>query len=103
MERKKLAPGVFITTLDAEKFNRCRITIHLRYPAIAPPAQRMPLCCRWCWNAAMRLPGYDGAFPQLARLYGADLGVDQSSAGIDRVLTVDICASRIALPLTVRI
>lgn len=36
MERKKLAPGVFITTLDAEKFNRCRITIHLRYPGIAP-------------------------------------------------------------------
>ena len=34
MERKKLAPGVFITTLDAEKFNRCRITIHLRYPAL---------------------------------------------------------------------
>lgn len=28
---------------------------------------------------------------KLARLYGADLGVDQSSAGIDRVLTVDIC------------
>ena len=27
----------------------------------------------------------------MARLYGADLGVDQSSAGIDRVLTVDIC------------
>ena len=30
-ERKMLAPGVYITTLDAEKFNRCRIAIHLRY------------------------------------------------------------------------
>ena len=46
MERKKLAPGVFITTLDAEKFNRCRITIHLRYPALrrsATDAAVLPL------------------------------------------------------------
>ena len=33
MERKQLAPGVCITTLDASKFNRCRITLHLRFPA----------------------------------------------------------------------
>ena len=33
-ERKQLAPGVFLTTLDADKFNRCRITIHLRYAAL---------------------------------------------------------------------
>ena len=46
MERKKLAPGVFITPLDAEKFNRCRITIHLRYPALrrsATDAAVLPL------------------------------------------------------------
>ena len=33
LERKQLAPGVCITTLDAAKFNRCRITLHLRFPA----------------------------------------------------------------------
>ena len=33
MERKQLAPGVFITSMSAAKFNRCRITIHLRFPA----------------------------------------------------------------------
>ena len=33
MERKQLAPGVHITTLEADKFNRCRIAIHLRFPA----------------------------------------------------------------------
>ena len=33
LERKQLAPGVYITTLDAAKFNRCRITLHLRFPA----------------------------------------------------------------------
>ena len=38
MERKQLAPGVFITTLDASKFNRCRITIHLRFPALRQSA-----------------------------------------------------------------
>ena len=36
-ERKQLAPGVFLTTLDADKFNRCRITIHLRYAALRRP------------------------------------------------------------------
>ena len=33
MERKQLAPGVFITSMSAAKFNRCRITLHLRFPA----------------------------------------------------------------------
>ena len=33
LERKQLAPGVCITTLDASKFNRCCITLHLRFPA----------------------------------------------------------------------
>ena len=33
LERKQLAPGVYITTLDAAKFNRCRITLNLRFTA----------------------------------------------------------------------
>ena len=33
LERKQLAPGVCITTLDASKFNRCRISIHFAFPA----------------------------------------------------------------------
>lgn len=33
LERKQLAPGVFITSMSAAKFNRCRITLHLRFPA----------------------------------------------------------------------
>ena len=33
MERKQPAPGVFITSMSAAKFNRCHITIHLRFPA----------------------------------------------------------------------
>ena len=91
MERKKLAPGVFITTLDAEKFNRCRITIHLRYPALrrsATDAAVLPLVLERGYAGC---PDMTALSRKLARLYGADLGVDQSSAGIDRVLTVDIC------------
>ena len=53
LERKQLAPGVCITTLDASKFNRCCITLHLRFPAkreSATDARCWPLC----WNAATR-------------------------------------------------
>ena len=91
MERKKLAPGVFITTLDAEKLTRCRITIHLRYPALrrsATDAAVLPLVLERGYAGC---PDMTELSRKLARLYGAALGVDQSSAGIDRVLTVDIC------------
>ena len=33
MERIQIAPGVHLSCDPAEKFNRCRIAIHLRYPA----------------------------------------------------------------------
>lgn len=91
MERKKLAPGVFITTLDAEKFNRCRITIHLRYPGIAPQRNGCRCAAAGAGTRLCGCPDMTELSRKLARLYGADLGVDQSSAGIDRVLTVDIC------------
>lgn len=77
--------------MDAEKFNRCRITIHLRYPALrrsATDAAVLPLVLERGYAGC---PDMTELSRKLARLYGADLGVDQSSAGIDRVLTVDIC------------
>lgn len=91
MERKQLAPGVFLTTLDAEKFNRCRITLHLRYPALrtsATDAAVLPLVLERGYAAC---PDMTALSRRLARLYGADLGVDISSAGIDRVLSADVC------------
>ena len=33
MERSMLAPGVYLNTIDAQKFNRCRISLHFRFPA----------------------------------------------------------------------
>lgn len=90
-ERKKLAPGVYLTTLDAEKFNRCRITIHLRYTPLrrtATDAAVLPLVLE---RGYAQCPDMTALSRKLARLYGADLGVDLGTAGTDRVLTVDIC------------
>lgn len=91
MERKQLAPGVFLTTLDAEKFNRCRITIHLRYPALrksATDAAVLPLVLE---RGYADCPDMTALSRRLARLYGADLGVDLGTAGADRILSADIC------------
>ena len=91
MERRQLAPGVFLTTLEAEKFNRCRITIHLRYPALrksATDAAVLPLVLE---RGYAQCPDMTALSRRLARLYGADLGVDVGSAGVDRILSADIC------------
>ncbi len=99
-ERKQLAPGVYLTTLDAEKFNRCRITIHLRYPALrrsATDAAVLPLVLE---RGYARCPDMTALSRKLARLYGADLGVDLGTAGTDRVLTVDICGIKDKFALT---
>lgn len=94
MERKQLAPGVYLTTLDAQKFNRCRITVHLRYPACreaATDAAVLPLVLERGYAAC---PDMTALSRRLAELYGADMGVDLGTAGIDRVLTADICGIR---------
>ena len=90
-ERKQLAPGVFITTLDAEKFNRCRITIHLRFPALRRAATDTAVLPLVLERGYARCPDMTALSRKLARLYGAGLGVDLGVAGTDRVLTVDIC------------
>ncbi|MGN0976358.1 MAG: M16 family metallopeptidase [Gemmiger sp.] len=91
MERKQLAPGVFITTLDAEKFNRCRITIHLRYHPQAASATDAAVLALLLERGYAGCPDMTALSRKLARLYGAGLGVDLTSAGCDRVLSADIC------------
>lgn len=91
MERKQLAPGVFLTTLPADKFKRCRIAIHLRYPAqraTATDSAVLPLVLERGYAAC---PDMTALSRRLAQLYGADLGVDLMAAGTDRVLSADIC------------
>ena len=91
MERQKLAPGVHLTTLPADKFNRCRISVHLRFPAVRSTATNtavLPLILERGYAAC---PDVTALSRRLAELYGADFGVDLTSAGADRVLTADLC------------
>lgn len=91
LERKQLAPGVFITSMSAAKFNRCRITIHLRFPAKRETATDAAVLALVLERGYAACPDMTALSRRLAELYGADLGVDLSSAGPDRVLSADIC------------
>ena len=91
LERKQLAPGVYLTALDAQKFNRCRITVHLRFPAKREYATNTALLPLVLERGYAACPDMTALSRRLAALYGADLGVDLGVAGIDRVLTADIC------------
>ena len=90
MKRENLAPGVFLNTLDAQKFNRCRITIRFQYPACRETATAsavLPLVLERC---CADYPGMTLLSRRLAKLYGADLSVDNSTNGANRVLTVSV-------------
>lgn len=99
MERKQLAPGVCITTLDASKFNRCRITLHLRFPAKRESATDVAVLALVLERGYAACPDMTALSRRLAELYGADLGVDLASAGTDRVLSADICGIKDAYAL----
>lgn len=90
MKRENLAPGVFLNTLDAQKFNRCRITIRFQYPACRETATAsavLPLVLERC---CADYPDMTLLSRRLAKLYGADLSVDNSTNGANRVLTVSV-------------
>ena len=90
MKRENLAPGVFLNTLDAQKFNRCRITIRFQYPACRETATAsavLPLVLERC---CADYPDLTLLSRRLAKLYGADLSVDNSTNGANRVLTVSV-------------
>ena len=90
MKRENLAPGVFLNTLDAQKFNRCRITIRFQYPACRETATTsavLPLVLERC---CADYPDMTLLSRRLAKLYGADLSVDNSTNGANRVLTVSV-------------
>lgn len=90
MKRENLAPGVFLNTLDAQKFNRCRITIRFQYPACRKTATAgavLPLVLERC---CADYPDMTLLSRRLAKLYGADLSVDNSTNGANRVLTVSV-------------
>lgn len=90
MERKQIADGVYLTTLPAEPFHRCRISINFIWPADrtwATAEALMPLlmerCCADC-------PDMTLLSKKLAQLYGASLSVDGVVNSGSRVLTVAV-------------
>lgn len=90
MERRKIAEGAYITTLNAEKFNRCRISLHFQFPAKreqATAAAVLPLVLERGYAAC---PDMTALSRRLAKLYGADLAVDNAVNGGNRILTVEI-------------
>ena len=86
MERTLIAPGVHLSCDPAEKFNRCRITLHLRFPARRESAT----------DAAVLERGYADCpdmtllTKKLAKLYGADLTVDARPMGCNHNLCVSV-------------
>ena len=94
MERTLIAPGVHLSCDPAEKFNRCRITLHLRFPAKRESATDAAVLALVLERGYAACPDMTALSRRLAELYGADLGVDLASAGTDRVLSADICGLR---------
>ena len=90
MKRENLAPGVFLNTLDAQKFNRCRITIRFQYPACRETATASAVLPLVLERSCADYPDMTLLSRRLAKLYGADLSVDNSTNGANRVLTVSV-------------
>ena len=94
MERKQIGSGAYITVLDSEKFNRCRITLHFQFPADrseATAAAVLPLVLERGYAGC---PDMTELSRRLARLYGADLAVDNAVNGGNRILTAEIVGIR---------
>ncbi len=93
MKRITLAPGAHVTVLPAEKFNRCRISIHFIWRASRKRATAEAVLPMVLERGYADCPDMTELSKRLARLYGAALSVDQTMSGQNRILTV--CVSGI--------
>ena len=90
MQREQVAEGVYINTLPAEKFNRCRLTIHFRFPANREMATNHALLPLVLERGYADCPDMTEFSRKLAKLYGASLTVDTVMQGATRELIVSI-------------
>ncbi len=90
LQREPIAPGVFLNTIPADKFNRCRISLHFRFPASREKATDQALLPLVLERGYSACPDMTQLSRKLARLYGAALTVETSMQGADRVLSVSI-------------
>ena len=90
LQRECLAPGVHLNCIPADNFNRCRISLHFRFPASREKATDQALLPLVMDRGYAACPDMTQLSRKLARLYGAALSVETSMQGASRVLSVSI-------------
>ena len=88
LQRECLAPGVHLNCIPADKFTRCRISLHFRFPASREKATDQALLPLVMDRGYAACPDMTQLSRKLARLYGAALSVETSMQGASRVLSV---------------
>ena len=88
MKRTEIAPGVHLSWDPAQKFNRCRISIHFAFPARRQTATAHALLPYLMERGYADCPDMTRMTKKLARLYGADLTVDARPLGANHNLCV---------------
>ena len=88
MKRTEIAPGVHLSWDPAQKFNRCRISLHFAFPAKRETATAHALLPLLMERGYADCPDMTRMTKKLARLYGADLTVDARPLGANHNLCV---------------
>ncbi len=99
MERKELLPGVYVTRIAAEKFNRCRLSLHFTFPAKRETATAHALLPLVMERGCASCPDMTEMTKKLARLYGADLTVDSRAVGANHNLCISVTGIKDAFAL----
>lgn len=90
MNRTTIAPGVSLTTVEADKFNTCRVSIYFVRPAKRETATADALLPIVMERGYADCPDMTELSKRLSRLYGASLRVDTFKVGANRVLSVSV-------------
>lgn len=90
LKRIQLAPNAYLNILSAEKFNRCRFTVQLRYQASRERATACALLPFLMERGYQDCPDPTALSCRLAQLYGATLSADATASGSCRSLTVSV-------------
>lgn len=90
MERKQIAPRVHLSSAPADKFNRCRISIHFLFPAQREAATAHALLPLVMERGYADCPDMTDLTKKLARLYGADLSIYARAQGANRNICIGV-------------
>ncbi len=99
MERTCIAPGVHLSTAPADKFNRCRISLHFLFPAQQETATAHALLPLVMERGYADCPDMTNLTKKLARLYGADLSIFARPQGANRNICIGVTGIKDAFAL----